>query len=181
MIDKVQNTISSNEDVDKLAKVESQKLNSIHLNLKEQSIDKTKFSELFKKLQDVKNLEKVELDLTKFQIDNEQIDMVNKFLKSQDNLKEVYIHVSESNFEDSQFDKLLNDSLKDRKSLEKLHLFMENVNMNDEKRKSIQKLVQSLSGLKNVYLNMQRNYLTQDDMSDLHHLIFHFPHRVLLW
>lgn len=181
MIDQVQTTISTNEDVDKLVQKENQKLNSLHLNLKEQGIDKQKFSDLFKKLQEVKNLEKVELDLTKFQIDNDQIEMVNKFLKQQDNLKEVYFHVSESNFEDSQFEKLIFDSLKDKKSLEKMHLYMENVNMNEEKRRSVQKLVQSLTGLRNVYLNMQRNFLTQDDIFDLHHLIFHLPHRVLLW
>jgi predicted RNA binding protein with dsRBD fold (UPF0201 family) len=181
MIENIETRIATNEDIDKMSIKEGQKMNNIVLDFKGETIDKTKFMDLFNRLQKVKGLQKVELDLTKFPLDTEQVDLVNKFFKNLDDLKEIYVHVSETKFDDSLFDRLLNESLSGKKSIEKIHLVMENVNMCDTKRRSIEKLVNSLPSLRNVHINMQRNNMTKEDLADLHRLIFHYPHRVLLW
>jgi hypothetical protein len=181
MLQNVENKIATFDDVNKIVPKEGGKMDSLVLDIKSDQFDKQKFTDLFTQLQNVKGLQKVELDLTKFPMDTEQVELVNKFFKNNDELKEVYVHVSETKFDDSLFDRLLNDALSGKKSIEKIHLVMENVNMCDTKRRSIEKLVNSLPSLKNVHINMQRNNMTKEDLSDLHRLIFHFPHRALLW
>ena len=181
MLESTQLKISCSEDIDKMAIKEGTKLDTVKIDLKGETLDKQKFNDLFKKLSEVKGLHKVDLDLTKYPLDNEQIELVNKAFKNMDEIREVNVHFSETKFEDNQFEKLLHDSLAGKKSIEKIHLVMENVNMSDTKRRTIEKLVNSLPNLKNVHINLQRNNMTNEDLIELHRLIFHFPHKILLW
>ena len=180
MLQNFDNKIATYEDVSKVVPKEGVKMCSLALDIKSDQFDKKKFNDLFTQLQNVKGLEKIELDLTKFPMDSEQVELVNKFFKNNE-FKEVYVHISETKFDDGLFDKLFNEALTGKKSIEKIHLVMENVNMTESKRKSIEKLVNSLPSLKNVHINMQRNNMTKEDLAELHRLIFHFPYRALLW
>jgi hypothetical protein len=182
MLNKYEWKVSTNEDIDKLSISKDQKINSIMIDFKGGVIDKTKFNDFFQnKLSLAKTLETLELDLTNYELDNQAIENICKTLKAMDNLKEFNLHISETKLWDEQFEKLLCESIGGKKSLTKLHLIMENVNMTDNKRKCIEKLVKSLPNLNYVHINLQRNQLTQTELSDLHNMIFHFPHRVLLW
>lgn len=180
MLDKYECKCTSNEDIDKLA-LKDQKLNSLQLDFRGGSVDQQKFIDLFNnKLCQTKGLEKLELDLSNFDINNQQIEAMNNFFKNTD-LKELHLHLAETKLFDDQFDRLLNDSLAGKKSINKLHLNMENVNITSSKRASIDKLVKSLPNLNYVHINLQRNNLSKNELTDLHNTIFHFPHRVLLW
>jgi len=182
MLSNFEYSIRTNEDIDKFSITNDNKINSLQLDLKGGVVDKTKFIDFFeKKLFLAKNLEKLELDLTKYEVDKQSIETINKFFKESENLKELSLHISETKLSDDYFDKLMNDSLKGKTSIKRLHLVMENVNMTDNKRKSIEKLVKSMPNLNYIHINIQRNQLTQSDICDLDKLIFHFPNRVFLW
>jgi len=128
MIDNTSTKIQKSEDIDKIAVKEGSKLNSLQICLQSDKIDKKSYTELFNKLNETKGLQKLEVDLTKYPLDSEQVDLFNKALKKMDDLKEVYIHISDTKFDDDQFEKLIYDSLTGKKSIEKIHLVMENVN-----------------------------------------------------
>ena len=183
MLDKYEFKVSSNEDVDKIKMNESDKIQNIHLNLRGATspLDKTKFTELFDKLKNVKNFERVHLDLTKYpNLDDEKISAISNSIAGMSNLKELHLHISDISFNDAQFKNMLKP-LKMKDSIEKLHLVCENVNMNFYKRKKIEKLMNSLPNLKFVHINVKRNNLTQEDLGDLHKLLFHRPYRELIW
>jgi hypothetical protein len=182
MLEKYEYKVSNNDDVDKVKLNQDDNIRNIHLNLSgaTSALDQNKFRELFEKIKNCKNFERVHIDLTKYPINNEEINTISSSLNTLEKLKELHLHLSDICFDDAQFKNMLKP-LKKNISIETLHLVMENVNMNFYKRKKIEKLMNSLPNLKFVHINVKRNNLTQDDLGDLHKLLFHRPHRELIW
>ncbi len=174
--------IASSTDIEAFKPEKNLKLNSLQLDFKGGNFDKTKFTDFFtNKLSHAKDLHKVELDFTRFGIDNHTIELITEFLSGLKNLREVDFHISECKLTNTQFDKLLNDSLGGKTSMTKLHLNMENVDINEPKRKSIEKLIKSMPNLVHSHINMQRNTLSKSDLDELHGMINHMPYKVILW
>ncbi len=174
--------LASNKDIQDIKIAKDNKINSLQLDFKGGDVDKKKFINFFEhKLCHAKALEKLEIDLTKFELDNDCIDSMNICFKEMPNLSHLTMHISETKMWDEQFDRLFNQSLKGKTSIKNLHLVMENVNMTNSKRKSIENLVKSLPNLNHVHVNIQRNQLTENEIRDLNDVIFTYPSRILLW
>ena len=176
MIDKLVINISSNEDIENLNILENSKVNHLHVTISQKEILNYNFSVLFNKLSKLEPYNRFHLDMNNFSIDDEKIEIIIEAVKNWQ-LREINFNISNTNLSDSQFDKLLFSSLSSIKTLEKVHLILENVQLNANKIKTINSILSSLPNLKHVFLNIKNNKVNLEDLTDLNKAIQKFYSR----
>lgn len=178
MINQHEFKIEKNEDIEK-CKNDFAKVDHIHLDLKNSTLDDNKFEELCSTLKERSNLKIFQLDISDLEMNDKKIDNFVNCFKNW-NLRHFHINISNIKFTDDQFKKFF-EPLLNMSNLQKLHLIMENVNMNDCKRKFIEDLIEKCNNLTDVSLNIKNNNLSLEQMDRLRKLIDPVPTRELLW
>jgi len=164
--------IANPEDIEN-NKVALTQGDSVHLDLKDTSLDKNQFIQLFDQMAKTQKTD-FQLDMSNIELDEDRFNALNNCVKNWD-LKHFHLNASNCKFSDSSFTNLCN-SLKKMQNLEKLHLVLENVDMNRAKRAVLEDLLSTLPNAKNVAINTRSSNMTQNDIQRIHDLVVHFPH-----
>jgi hypothetical protein len=163
MIDKL--TISSKDVLDNIKIEKDSKINHLHVNL-DNKIEKNILLSFFEKLSSCDVYNRFHLNLSYF--DAENLDIIIEYVK---NLKIREFNLNLSNFiiKDEVFENFIIGSLSNKISLEKLHITLDNIDLNENKIKSIVKGLETLPTLNHVYIkiNLKSNNLPLEEMTEL--------------
>jgi hypothetical protein len=189
MIDKFTLIISSNKEIDEFLKnmEDSTKINHFHLeivgadkviNERFQPSNNTEITDenFFKLCEKIKKLDlynRIHFDFSSLpNISEKWTDVISDTLQNF-NPREINFNFSDSSLSDYQFERLLKNSSKNMDNLEKLHLIMENINITQNKIKSIEEIVESLKTkkLNHVFLNLKRNEIKEYTLNNLNEIM----------
>lgn len=169
--------VMNNEDIDELKKNYIKKIeeaDNVHVDIRDNNMEKMKFKELFDTLAKVKK-EEIHLDLSNTKMDDEKIDSLTKCFESW-NLKNLDLHISNVDLTNKQFDHLMN-SIEKMKNLKMLNLQMENVNLNRSKRSKMESVVNNLPNLTHVSIDVRNNNLSEEDAANISRMLDRFDVR----
>jgi hypothetical protein len=148
-----------------------QKVDNLHISVRDNILTKEHFLELFSILSQ-SNQKRVHLDLTNTDIDEEKLEALTNCLKNWD-LNYLQLHVNRIKFTDEQFQKLLN-TLENMTGLHSLILEMEDVNLGVSKRKMIEDTLDHMKHLKSVHINLRNNEISQEDARSIRKMLDKF-------
>ena len=172
--------VENNEDVNALVIPENQHIDSFHLDVKEGHLDNENFNKLFNQVAKANLSNHLHLDLSHIQNwDDQKINTVSGALKHW-NLKNLAFHLSDTKLSDDQFQTLLG-SFQHMSNLEKLDISLENVNMNNKKKKFVDSLTKKFPKLNNLRVNIRRNEMTKEDIKEIEDFMSDIPYRFLYW
>ncbi len=170
--------ISGNEDISKIT-TDLQKTDNVHLDLR----NTTNFTkENFDKILDTlaKTKQRIfKCDIKNIEVDDEKINKLANTMKNW-NLYHCNLNISNVKLSDKQFDSLI-EPFKNMNDLEILHLIMENIDMNDYKRHSLQRAIREMKNLRSVHIDIRSNKISRDAISEFRRLLDPIPIRQLLW
>jgi GTP1/Obg family GTP-binding protein len=175
MIDKLVLDISSDEDVKKINIEENSKINHLHLQIINE-INSENFKFLLDKLSKIDAYNRFHVDLVKFNLTDDIIEQFSNCLKKW-NLREFNLNISDSVISDTQFENFLKKCFPELKNLERLHLILENIEINSQKIKSITSTLENLPNLNHVFINIKRNKVQLEDMTLLNQALNKFYSR----
>jgi len=167
MIDKIVLKISSNEDIKNINYDNEFKINHLHIEIS--NISEINLKNLLEKLSKLEPYNRFHLDIKNSKINDETCKLLSNFI-SRWNLREINYNFSGTCFTDKQFEilfsnALLSDNIK--VSLEKLHLILENVELNTNKLKTINNVLNSLLKLNHIFINIRKNKIDNYDITEL--------------
>ena len=177
LIDKLVLDVSCNEDIEKINLEKNSKINHLHLQF-HNDIDYENFKFLFDKLSKIEAYNRFHVDFIKFNFTDDKIQHFSNCLKIW-NLKEFNLNISDISISDSQFENLLKKCFLEMKNLKKLHLILENIQINSQKVKSIVNALEYLPNLNHVFINIKRNIIEIEDMTFLNQALNKFYSREL--
>lgn len=174
MIDKYVFKATSNEEIQKLNLEDNTKINHFHLEI-DKDIDDKNFKLLWEKINKYDLYDRFHLDLRSCIMTDERAEIISDHLKKF-NLKEINYNFSNTKLTDHQFDVLLSNTLPNINGLERLHLILENINLDKNKLKTIKSVLSSLN-LSHIFVNIKGNKLHIEDMTDITHVLKKFHNR----
>ena len=171
--------IIKDHDVDSFKK-DFDKVDSIKLDLKNNKLHKAKFLELFERLS-VTKLNYVLIDFTNYDgLDSEKFEAFVNCIRNW-NPKTLILLLSGIQMSDTQFESLIYESLRTMNNLENFYLDIQDIKFNKNKMKSLEKLIPKLVNLSNIFINLKKNNLHNEDISHISKEIQHIPAREFLF
>ena len=148
------------EDIEKI-KLDLFNVNKVHLDLTNSNIEKEKYIEIINILMK-KDILVFKLDLDDFKLDDDMISKLSLCLK---NLNLYHFHLSSTNLSinDNLFEELFG-SLKNMNRLEILHIVIQKLNLNEYKRKCLQRMIKECKNLKAIVINIRNNKSSISDV-----------------
>jgi hypothetical protein len=166
--------IVSDKDLEELKKNYMKELESaqnVHVELRDNSLKEDKFKELFDTLSKSQK-EEMHLDLSNTSLSDTSIKSLTDCLSNW-KLKSLSLHLSNIKLTDSQFETVIK-TLENMKSLSRLNLEMENVDMNRKKQRRIEDLITHLPDLTQVSINLRNNKLSDEDANQIMRMLDRF-------
>jgi hypothetical protein len=170
-------TIHKDEDIDKYRK-DFDKINHIHLDLRNHKLSNDKFIELFERLSATK-LEDAHFDFEGLCFEESELSAIIKCLSCWD-LRKCSLNFDNVRIPDTQFERLI-DALRFMGSLEKLNLRFRNIGMNDYKLKALCQHLEKVHNLENFFIDISGNGLEKEQIVHLSKVMNGFKARELIW
>ncbi len=165
MIDKFTFSISINKDLENFQLESGSKINHLHLNI-ENKIENSKLSSIFEKLSSCDVYNRFHLNLTEFELNKENSKIIIDYVQGL-KIRELNINILNCEINDELFEKFIISCLTNKQTLEKLHLTLENIDLNKNKITSLIAGLSSLPKLNHVFINIKKNNLPLEEMTEL--------------
>ena len=171
--------VIKDQDVDEIKKEikDMKDTFNIHLDIRNSELNKQKFGDLFKLISQGKP-NQFRLDLTEIDLDDEKIQEISKCFEKWD-LNKFKLIMSNLKMNEEQFENIFN-AISKMKNLQHLHLEMENVNMNNKKRKIIDKTLKEMTKLNDVYISVRKNKIPENEINQFYKLVERYTTRYFL-
>jgi hypothetical protein len=166
--------IVSDKDIDELKQNYLKELESsqnVHIELRDNNLKEDKLIELFDTLSKTQK-EEMHLDLSNTTLSEKSIKSLSDCM-SKWKLKSLSLHLSNIKLTDSQFETVIK-TLENMKSLSRLNLEMENVDMNRKKQRRIEDLINTLPDLTQVSINLRNNKISDEDANQIMRMLERF-------
>ena len=181
MQEKIEFKVTSNRDVDIMNPKDFEKIDHVHMDLTNSKLDESKFFEIFDRLAETKQNRKFHLDLTKVDLDEQKVNRIVNCFENWSELTNLHLHAREMKLDDREFEKLLNKGISKLQNLTKIHIALQNVNMNTAKLTSLQNLVKTLPKLVQVKFNLNKENLTQKEIQSIEEITKNKPMNEIIW
>ena len=178
---KMEFKVMRNEDIDKFDKNNFDKVDHLHIDMSQSQVESTKIAEILDRLSLTKQDRKFHLDLKKVKLDEIITQKIIKCLSSWTEMTNLHLHFSEVPLDEQIFMRLVKEGIVNLKNLTKIHLLLDNCNINNKMLTQIEHVIKSLPKLSNIRLNFKNNKLSEKDLMSIKTMINSYPSNELLW
>jgi hypothetical protein len=171
--------ILKDKDIDTY-KSDFDKVDKIKLDLKKNKLHPIKFVELFDRLSRTK-MSYFQLDMSNTSdLDDDKLDAIVKCIRVW-NLKSLILLFSNVKLTDTQFESLIFESIQTMTNLENLYLDLENIDFDENKLHTLERLIPKLKNLQKIFLNIKRNKITRNEIERLGKNLKHISSQELIF